>query len=268
MKAELPSAPLPIGGVLDGAFRLYRSTFSHCWFLALFAAVPGFVLVLVQTRVSAELVSAGGATSPLGAATSIYGNPSYLLALIVAAVGTTVAWGCLIVTQKTLAEGKPASFSAAFGAALRGLPAAIAGGFLVVLFVVGGTCLLIIPGIYVMFKLFLFQFAIFADEKGPWTAIQTSWELTRGRWWRGFAIFTVAGVFYYIIVVAVGAVMGAVASFVPVPLESKLTLILALAQLGILLALPFLVSVVLTLYNDSKLRSQGGDLAARAAALG
>lgn len=263
MKPELASAPLPIGGVIDSAFRLYRSTYSQCWYLTLWAVIPGIAFSFAYARAITT-----NSTDTLAQMQDLYLSAFGAISYLLAVVGQILANGALIVTEKSLAEGKPITAGAALAAAVRRLPAMIGAAFLAVLILMGGLCLLIIPGIYFYGKLLLCQTAIFADQEGPLSAISTSWRLTNGRWWRTVAILTVSIILIYVVAAAVGLILGAVLVFVPVSTAIRLFLTQAAVQVGYIVILPLFTAVFLAIYNDCKLRSGGGDLAARAAAVG
>src|SRR5689334_3454106 len=41
-----PSAPQPIGGVIDDAIRLFRASWSRCWYFAAIPSLAGMVFTL------------------------------------------------------------------------------------------------------------------------------------------------------------------------------------------------------------------------------
>lgn len=55
--------------------------------------------------------------------------------------------------------------------------------FIFMLAVLGGTLLLILPGIYCVTVLFFFLFIILFEDKGVWDAFKRSDELVKGRFW-------------------------------------------------------------------------------------
>jgi hypothetical protein len=277
MPAELPSAPVSIGGVLDSAFRLYRSTFGHTWLLMLIAAVPGIAFGVLEAMVL-PLEAQPAAASPDEAMArlvrmySAFLSPPIMAGALVVSLCGYLAYGAVIVTEKTLSQGQPITFSQALGASLRGLPAAIGAGIVASLIIGFGIVLLVIPGIYFAGKLMLWLTAVYVDRAGPLESIGISWRLTRKRWWRGVVTLTVAVILAYIFILAVGVVAGLVAgllgAIVPAGATGRLVLISAISQAGNIVVLPLLTAVLVVLYNDFKLRSEGGDLAARAAVLG
>jgi membrane-anchored glycerophosphoryl diester phosphodiesterase (GDPDase) len=121
--------------------------------------------------------------------------------------------------------------------------------------------------VYVAIKMVVGYPAIMVDDRSATDAISTSWKLTSGCWWRVATLLAVLG----IIGVALGAVLGllgaamfgwlGVASRAPV-LVTQLAGVVVYSFLGSLSP-----AVILAIYNDLKLRKEGGDLANRVSAL-
>jgi uncharacterized membrane protein len=55
-----------------------------------------------------------------------------------------------------------------------------------------GFLLLVLPGIFLLVRLYFYPFAV-AEGAGPIEAIQRSWDLTRGLFWKVFGFMIVAG---------------------------------------------------------------------------
>lgn len=232
MHPELRSAPLSFVGCMGSAFRLWRSTLSHCWYLTLFAVVPIALVPVV---------------APLG-------YRAFLGACMLFQVGSALAYGALIATQKGFAEGKPVTFSQALITALSGLNAAIAATAVYGLMTILGLLIGVWPGIYILGKASLCQTAIFADEQGPLIAIDTSWRLTHSNWWRCAFTLSAALVIYHIFLFLVGFVINLI-EFAPEDQGIKLAIIACWSGVVVVGGTPALASVSLTLYNDLKLRS-------------
>jgi hypothetical protein len=122
-------------------------------------------------------------------------------------------------------------------------------------------------GIFLLGRVYLAHAALIVDDLRVFKAIETSWVLTRGHWWRGATIYTVillvALVFYFIIVFAAG--------LITVGLGPTSVTGLALTQLvsvlGTSMVLPLVSGALIAIYFDFKLRIEGADLADRVNAL-
>ena len=65
---------------------------------------------------------------------------------------------------------------------------------LYVLIVGVGTIALIIPGVFLGFKLFYYDYAIVIENAGIIGSLKRGWEVVRGNWWRTFALNLIFGV--------------------------------------------------------------------------
>ena len=301
-----PSAPLSVGGVLDDWLRIFRSSFNRCWPLALIAVAAAALLeyVAVPTVPSAGTSSLLYFLHMLAAMS----GPQTFFTQVLFWIVLGVVYGALLAGQwavirgdesfssgKALAVGVNRLPQMIFGAILLalimiavaipvGILAAIdfvkyhdGGGFLLspfMLYTVLGALLVIAAFIYIGVRLQLWPAAIFVDNCGAAAALGRSWNLVRGHWWRVTAIGFVAGIVTWILQFAVqGSVMlifgvfrmhvGNVADLV-----SRIRTAAIVAQLARLVTMPLLTAVWLAIYDDLKLRREGGDLAARAEMIG
>jgi hypothetical protein len=138
-----------------------------------------------------------------------------------------------------------------------------AGGLLI------GVALLLefLPAIYLSIRWQLALAALFLDNAGPIAAFGVSWRLTRGRWWRGFAIVSVGLILIYLFALVFSFLGVGLGSLVPGGLRERLVVTSIVGQLASLVVIPAFVALYLAMYHDFKLRSQGGDLAARVGVL-
>lgn len=273
MPSLLPSTPVSIGGVLDSAFRLFGKSFSRCWPIALIIALcTGLYGVLYSIVLFHRLQAAATDLARLTSLTTSYGvllSPPMLGAEALLLLVSPVCYGALFLTQNAVALGNPPpSLGTALGFGLRRLPAALGLGILTALALALGLILIIIPAFYVLGKLQLGYVALFVDGEGPVQAMKTSWRLTQRRWWRGITILGVAVIIVYVIDVAFGLVSGLLLLFAHLAL-TQLTMTAQVASaVAQLIVVPLMTAIALAMYHDFKLRSSGGDLAARVGALG
>jgi hypothetical protein len=297
MKYVAPSGPLTIGGVLDNWLRLFRASFGACWALALLAAVAA---ALVDLTLTPPL----GATALQNYVHYWSGmrSPTTLLADLVFWLVSLAVYGGVLTQQTALVRGAETfSFGDALTKGLRRIPQMLLGGVLIALiigaicipFVIGAVVLipvlrhsplailiaapaaiaLIILFIYVTVRLQLWMAVMFSENLGGASSLGRSWDLVKGQWWRMTGIGFVAGIVIWILSLAVGALGGLVIGLAsihgvtPDVLFRRAQLIGTAAQVARLLTMPLLTAVWLAMYQDVKLRREGGDLAARAEAL-
>jgi len=265
-----PSAPLSIGGVIDDALRLYRAFFSRFWPMALgFTLLLSVLALVLLLSLPANLQSASANPQRLvSMMRSPLGTLSYLLMML----ASLVYYGAVFSAQSALVRADQ-SFTAAAAAitGLRRFPATLVASILFLLAFVGGCVLLLVPGIYLWGKLQLWPAALFAEDAGPLQSLETSWRLTKGRWWRTVTIFSVAVILMYVLALIIGILpisMGSLSAMLHGNLLRGQLIALPFGMLSRFLITPLLPAVLLTMYHDCKLRSEGGDLAARVEALG
>jgi hypothetical protein len=267
MNYELPSAPLSIGGVLDSAIRLYRHVIRRCWALALiYAGVLG-IFGLIWGLTIAKAVGSGGRPDPALLGGLIFA-PATLCGFLLAIVLSTAVYGALVKSEIALARGEDLSLGAALGLGLRRLPGVLLASILFILAITVGLILLIIPGIYLIGKFQLWLVAMFAEDASAIESLQTSWRLTAKRWWRAFVILSVACILIYVFAFAFGIVAGIVAGILHIPATDRVVINQALSVLSNVVVMPLTVAISVVMYNDFKLRSEGGDLAVRVGSLG
>ena len=265
-----PSAPLSIGGVVDDGLRLYRAAFSHTWKLSIGFSIALAVLGLVIGLAVPGIYDARG-TVPPQQVLQAFSSPVVIISYLVILLGECVFYGALFAAENAVMRGEPLSAGAAAVAGFRRLPGVLLAGVVFCVAVFVGTLLLLIPGIYLWGKLQLSSAALFAEDASAMKALESSWNLTRGRWWRTVVIITVALIILYILALAVGMIPVYLIAFASMKSGNVLMGTIATLPFSILTAVivkPVMPAILLAVHHDCKLRSEGGDLAERAGALG
>lgn len=267
MTYELPAAPLSIGGVLDSAIRLYRDSMRRSWVLTLLYSAAlglfGFVWALALSKV------AGPAAKDPRQILAIMFSPVVLGTLAIGIVVSFVFYGAVIKTLSAWAQGNQSlPMGSAIAVGLRRLPAVILGCVINGLAITIGFILLIIPGVYLFGKMPLWMAAVFVEDVGAMEGLRRSWRLTRGRWWRGAVIITVAVIMIYVFALAFGLVAGAIGALAHLGITGREVINQLFQVASNMIVLPMFASILIVMYHDFKLRDEGGDLAARMGALG
>jgi hypothetical protein len=287
---EKPTAPAGIGGVLDDGLRLWRLSWPLTWGLALMAQAiktapailfPAPRLALPPNLDLAQKIMAmAGATSRSSWLAMLFGFIAYIFV------------NAVLLRINSVSEDRPMSFSESLAAGAKLLPRTI--GFFFLLGLIIGLIVLVAlipaaiaksagPGgaimtgvlltvaailiLYVAIKIVVGYPAMIVDDVSATGAISTSWKMTTGFWWRVATLLTVLG----IIGAALGAVLGLLgaAMFGWLGVGSRAPVLVT--QLASIVVYSFLGSlspaVILAIYNDLKLRKEGGDLADRVSAL-
>lgn len=159
----------------------------------------------------------------------------------------------------------------AMSVGLRRFPVVLGVAVLLTLGLMLGFMLFVIPGIYLMVKLVFAPIAAVAESKGVLDSFRYSWELVRGRWWRTFLLLTIIGIVAAVLYGLVGIVIGVFVAIVGVAefeqmqrLPWQIDFIVAPLISGLLM--PLFYALLMAIYADCKLRSEGADIAERIAA--
>jgi hypothetical protein len=266
MTYELPAAPLSIGGVLDSAIRLYRDSIRRTLVVALLysAVLFGFGLVF------AVAMGKGGVT-PNKDPRQVFAflrSPVVMGGMVIAMLVSIALYGALFKTLSTWAQsGQSLSLGDALAVGVRRLPTVVLGIIVSALAIAVGFVLLVIPGLYLIGKFPLWVAAVFVDDVSAMEGLRRSWRLTRGRWWRGAVIITVALIMIYVFGLAFGLLAGAIGVLAHLSLVGTQVVSQLFSAISNIVVLPMFASILIVMYHDFKLRDEGGDLAARMGAL-
>jgi len=248
----LPNEPQTIGQTLDTGFKLYFQAFKHVLLLSL---IMNSMWLLISLFIG-----------PIEPGEEILGNQiGILIALVIIIL---VAYNVLQVaimdrihhfTQgslntigESLATGKRLFLTMLGASLLYGLVSGI------------GMLLLIIPGIVLAIYMVLYSASIVIEGSGPLQSLQRSMDLVKQNWWRCMLILTVVGTVYMILyTVIIFAISISLAMSSPEDINQYAFFFdLIGAVIGTILT-PLLFSMVLVIFNDLKVRREGGDLEAR-----
>jgi hypothetical protein len=264
-----PTAPRPIGGVLDDAVRLYRASFSRSWLLALIGGALGGAFGLYTTLHMGSLAVArapatvAAATALLARLSAMEHTPAMWVSYLLITLTWLVIRAALIARQNAIATGGDESLGSALTGSLRRLPALIVAAIIWGLALAVGFALLLVPGIWLAGQLQLWLVALVAEDVGPLKALARSWTLIERNWWRASVTVGVA----VIIVWVLSLLDVPAAGLALLVFRASPAMVLLVSQLlGIVVGIftmPMLTVVLVAMYHDLRLRREGADLAAR-----
>lgn len=292
MPGPVPVRPMGLGELIDGAFRLLRADFGPIALAVAAVVLPlqvaSFVLTVdLQENLLDTLTQNPAAVGPtLRAFASRL--PAYLgvsvvqvLLLLLATAAVTRIGGARYLGLRQSAgdalRSAVRSAPALVGARLLvtlltygavGLPALLsAAGFASGAPVLGGLALFLVLGgvvvavwLWVVFALAVP--AVVLERAGPVESLARSQRLVRGRWWPVFGILLLTGLVVWLVGSAIGAIPSAVSVFFPLDLVGQILATVG-ATLSLLVTTPASALVVLLLYFDARVRSEGFDLELR-----
>jgi len=221
----------PLSGVLDEAWRMYKTYARHLLAIA-------FVIYLIAAVLTAVLALAGTIGLLLGALIEVIA--AFLLqATLVKAVQDVRDGRADLSIGETVSAALPSLWSVAGASILASIAITI------------GLLLLIAPGLFLITIWAVIVPVIVIERSGVFASFGRSRELVRGRGWHVFATL----VLVFLIMIAVDIVLGLVFAFLPHFLRGGLSSIIS----GTLIS-PYLALVVTLVYYrlSSSMTPAGG----------
>lgn len=172
--------PFTLGNVLSGGFSLYRRTLPLAALLYLVVWIP---LALLSSYADFHMF-AEDTMEDLGQSIRF----ANLLDNFIGIIATGAIFQLLLISW----SGDSGGFFEALGTGFRCWGRMFGARFISGLVFLLGIILLILPGIYVYFRLVFVPVCVVVEEAGPMEAFNRSWALTKGNFWRVFGYFLVA----------------------------------------------------------------------------
>jgi hypothetical protein len=281
--------PLGFGEILDGAFTLYRRNLVTFFVTAL---VPVLAMIAVFVLLGGGMFAAMSSGDPTAVFGAIFGIGMLLFA--VGLLTFLVMWGALGREASDAYLGRPTSVGAGFRAGFRAffplLGAAIVvliamvvvffaiGIVMAIMMAVGGASgsmagsvvmtfvsFVLGAGVYlaVISLLFAVLPAVVVEGKGPMEAIARSFDLARGAVGRIVGLMLVTLLITYLPGMAVIALTGGFAQMMDTSQVPSMGQFMTQQVLGLavnILTTPFMVSVMILLYFDRRVRTEALDV--------
>ncbi|MHB8994638.1 MAG: hypothetical protein ACYC63_05240 [Armatimonadota bacterium] len=263
--------PLNIADILDQSIRLYRQNFVPFVGIIALVYIPVGIMQIIFAYAMGDVATLGSETpdqvpwaqfATLGMA----GGGMLLVNLIAIPIGQ----GALTIAVSRRYLNEPVTIADAYRSIGARWPLLIAAVLLVSLLVLTGMLFCIIPGIYVAVLLLIVTPIIVIEGLGPVDAMKRSAALVKDDWWRCFGIYMLLTLLVSLITQAVAwPVAMASMAFL---MEKNMALAQAINQ-GMSVAVQMLVQPVLItglvlLYYDLRVRKEGFDLELLAQAMG
>jgi hypothetical protein len=169
-----------LSGILNEAYRLYRSRFSLFATIAFAVVVPVDLAIYGLAGKWLWTDPGWGDSLPVGAQVASFLAP-WLVTTPLITAGHVHA-------VMDLGAGRQPSAGRALAAAARRLTPVAGAVTLAALGAALGLILLIVPGVYLWVRWYLSAQAVVAEQLGPRRGLERSADLVRGQWWRVFGI--------------------------------------------------------------------------------
>jgi hypothetical protein len=249
-----------IGELIDTAVKLYRSSWRIFVGISAVVLVPFSFLQSFLTR--SQIV---GFLHPERIQDRFQQQPNFdtfwytiafalLNALLIAPFLTGVF--ARVASELYLGHEPDTAETLTFG--LRKLGGLLVVTLLTFLAVLGGTVLLIVPGILFYVRFAFAPAALVVEDTGAIAAMRRSWRLVRGHFWRLFGTLLLASLLVGIVGGIAGAPFVIAAQFIG---PAGWPLAAAGNAIAGIFTRPFVLIIVVLLYFDLRIRKEGFDLA-------
>jgi len=254
----LASEPVSIGKILDISIRLYRVSFNK---------LVGLILLMTAIYVSQSLMterligdpSAGGAEAH---ALMLSKLPMAMGYILISSLAVFVIQLAAIYRIDNIIQQREDSFIEALLFGFKKFPAMLLGVILYTLAIMGGTILLVVPGIVLTLSMMFYIYFIAVDSLGAYASLKASHNLVWGHWWRTLSVYMAPG----IITTAVFFALVTLLAFLGASDSTAANLMTTvISDLALAVFMPYFFVLGYVQFHDLKLRKSGGDLALRLA---
>ncbi len=258
--------PLGLGEVLDDIFRVYRRHFGLLCTIALVLSIPTLLVQLASGTANQYgfLASALGSVGNAGTLSIQTPPPAPNLALIalsylVLLLALPFTLGAVTWAAIALVLGQPVDLRSTLGGvARRYLPLM---GLAALLTLVSPVLICLPVGIWLFVRWVVAIPAMLAEGIGPVRALDRSWTLTRGHWWRLFGCLLLLYLLSSMVQAALGVLAFPLAVVVPfVPQFVRGAIIVTITTAAEVVVLPVVYLGVVLLYFDLRIRHEHFDL--------
>jgi hypothetical protein len=257
--------PLTVADLLDESFRVYRANFPVLAAIAIATYLPQVAIVLAsgtQDIYTGVIQSIQYPNAPPDSTLTGYTPLRSLISLLEYPVQLGLApfeYGAPILAATWTLLGYRVSLESA----IRGLVRFFWPTVLVLLiYLAGSLTFLCFPVAFWLFTRLAFVLpALYAEQPGVGKALERSWELTRGKFWRTFGLFLLMGVMLYVVSLVLTPVFVAAAALIPeIPLWLRVSLGVTFVGISSAIIYPLFAIGVTLMYFDLRVRREAFDL--------
>ena len=268
--------PLTVADLLDEAFRIYRANFPVLAAIAIATYLPQLAILLASGTQDVYTAALQHGWTP---ATVLWDEPVEFKqpdGSVYAPHNYDDSWqyGAPVLAATWTLLGYRVSLESAIRGLLRFFwPTVLT---LLLYLAMSFTFVCFPVALWLFTRLALVLPSLYAEQAGVGRALERSWELTRGAFWRTFWLFLVLGVMLYVVSVVLTPVFIGTAALIPeLPLWLRVSLGLSFVGISSAIIYPLFAIGATLIYFDLRVRREAfdldfaaGRLAARAAGAG
>ena len=257
---HLDLRPLSLGEILDRTFTLYKTHFILFLALAGIPRLPSLGIALAQAQVTGDAALQGPAMLAFPTSTFV---ALALGAMVAAIVGYLFSQGGSLIAVSELYLGRSITIAQAFRRVASDIWVLVGVVILNLLAIFAGFIALIIPGIYLLFRLFVCVPVALIEQKNPADALSRSFALTKGFMGRAIVIIVLylALSLGFAALIQVPILAGVAASANdPAALRIWLSAQALLGGIFEILLTPILLIATAIYYYDLRVRKEAFDL--------
>ncbi len=250
-----PTAPASIAGVLDEAFKLFRSSFVVC--LPLVALIA--VLNLVPANLMQDLIPKPGTTF------EDFDMGNIGIFIIISYYITSIMIAALLYQIDAHANNATAGIAASLQVGLKKSLWTFVSLILYMICMMAGFMLLVVPGVWLSVALCMCIFAVTLADKNGFASLGYSMQLVKGNWWRTFLILNIFMLISIVIMLILTLITG-VSLFTDPTNAVEISQSWYVQLANMVVSVPLMIFMVCggyALYQDLLLRREGSDLDSR-----
>lgn len=254
--------PLTLPDILDESFRLYRAHFPLLAGLAFALAIPGLIVSLLAGTQNqfggflGLLLHPGSTVDP-----GVFQQQNPLLLLLQYPVQLAMVpfqTGAVFLAAICIVLGRPVSFRVVLSGIVRRY---LALWLINLLYLAVALTLFCFPvTIWLGARLSLAVPVLLTEESGAGVAIERSWRLTDGSFWRTLAVIVLSLVLGTVLQWALLPVFAGAATLIPLSLAFKGALVLVALSITPQIAQPLFAIALTLVYFDLRVRREAFDL--------
>jgi len=257
--------PLTVADLLDESFRVYRANFPVLAAIAIATYLPQVAILLAsgtQDIYTAMIQAAQHPSAPPDSTLAGYNPLRSLISLLNYPVQLAVApfeYGAPILAATWTLLGYRVSLEGAIRGLLRFFWPTV---LVLLIYLAGSFTFLCFPVAFWLFTRLAFVLpALYAEQSGVSKALERSWELTRGAFWRTLGLFLLLGVMLYVVSMVLTPVFVGAAALIPeIPLWLRVSLGLSLIGISSAIIYPLFAIGATLMYFDLRVRREAFDL--------